>query len=105
MSDNKFIPGLIVKAPHERAPEYVKAKISIKRAELLAWLEQQDGEWVNADVKVSQGGKWYAAIDDWKPEHRDGGGRPANREPRQTPRSQAQQQASDNFDDDLIPFN
>lgn len=67
MSDIKFIDGLIVKAPNERAPEYVKAKLSIKRQELIGWLQQQSGDWVNADIKVSQGGKWYAAVDDWKP--------------------------------------
>ena len=66
-NDPKFIDGLIVKAPNERAPEYVKAKLSIKREELIAWLQSQQGEWINADVKVSQGGKWYAAVDDWKP--------------------------------------
>ena len=68
MSENKYIDGLIVKAPHERAPEYVKAKLSIKREELIAWLQSQTGDWINADVKVSQGGKWYAAVDDWKPD-------------------------------------
>ena len=68
MSDIKFIDGLIVKAPHDRAPDFVKAKLSIKRQELIAWLEDQDGDWINADVKVSRGGKWYVAVDDWKPE-------------------------------------
>jgi hypothetical protein len=68
MSDIKFIDGLIVKAPHDRAPDFVKAKLSIKRAELIAWLEDQDGEWINADVKESRGGKWYVSVDEWKPE-------------------------------------
>jgi hypothetical protein len=66
-TETQFIPGLIVKAPHQRAPEYVKAKLSIKREELIAWLQQQSGEWINADVKVSRGGKWFAAVDTWKP--------------------------------------
>ena len=66
-NENEFINGLIVKAPNDNAPDYVKAKISIKREELIAWLQTKDGEWVNADVKVSQGGKWYAAVDNWKP--------------------------------------
>ncbi|GAP67360.1 hypothetical protein MBSD_n2681 [Mizugakiibacter sediminis] len=69
MSDAQFISGLIVKAPHERAPEYVKAKLSIKREELIAWLQGQAGEWINADVKVSAGGKWYAVVDMWKPDN------------------------------------
>ena len=29
----RFISGLLVKEPHERAPEYVKARLSIKRVE------------------------------------------------------------------------
>jgi hypothetical protein len=66
-TETQFIPGLIVKAPHQRAPEYVRAKLSIKREELLAWLQQQSGDWINADVKVSRNGKWYCAIDEWKP--------------------------------------
>jgi hypothetical protein len=104
MSDNKFIPGLIVKAPNERAPEYVKAKLSIKREELIAWLQSQTGEWINADVKVSQGGKWYAAVDDWKPEGNGGrsgarGGAPSRERPQRAT-------AGDDFDDggDSIPF-
>jgi hypothetical protein len=88
MSDAKFIEGLIVKAPNERAPEYVKAKLSIRREELMAWLAQQTGDWINADVKVSQGGKWYAAVDEWKP---DGKGR--NERPQSKP----------DFDDDGLP--
>lgn len=68
--DVKFINGLICKAPNERAPEYVKARLSIRRAELIEWLQSEEGEWINADIKVSQGGKWFAAVDDWKPEQK-----------------------------------
>jgi hypothetical protein len=68
MADNNFIDGLIVKAPHPNAPDFVKAKLSIKREELIGWLQQQPGEWLNADIKESRAGKWYAAIDNWKPD-------------------------------------
>lgn len=97
MSDNNFISGLIVKPPHERAPEYVKAKLSIKREELIGWLQQQDGGWINADIKVSQNGKWYAAVDNWKPEGKDS-------QPRQQRQERAPAPAGDGFDDDSIPF-
>lgn len=66
-TETKFIDGLIVKAPHENAPDYVIAKLSIKREELIAWLQGQQGDWINADIKESQGGKMYAAVDTWKP--------------------------------------
>lgn len=101
MSDNKFVPGLLVKAPRDGAPEYVKAKISIKVSELKEFLSQQDGEWVNLDVKVSSGGKWYAAIDDWKP---NGGNRQGGQAQRQQQRAPQQQAPKDDFDDELIPF-
>lgn len=92
-TDIKFIDGLIVKAPHERAPEYVKAKLSIKRQELIDWLQKQQGDWVNADIKVSNGGKWYAAVDDWKPNQQ-----------RQTERPQQAPVSDDGFGDSEIPF-
>lgn len=104
-NETRFIDGLIVKAPHERAPEYVKAKLSIRREELISWLQQQDGDWINADVKVSQAGKWYAAVDDWKPNQGNTtsssprGGAPARQ--RQAPAPSA---PSNDFEDDDIPF-
>ncbi len=93
MSDIKFIDGLIVKAPHERAPDFVKARLSIKREELIAWLQSQEGEWVNADIKESKAGKWYAAVDDWKPEQRG-----------EAPAARAAKPAESDYSDDSIPF-
>ncbi len=100
-NDNEFISGLIVKAPNDNAPDYVKAKLSIKREELIAWLQTRDGEWVNADVKVSQGGKWYCAVDNWKP---NGNGSPRNNAP-QPARRDPPPQAFDSAPlDEEIPF-
>lgn len=87
MADEKeFVDGLIVKAPHENAPDFVKASISIKRKDLGNWLRGKDDEWINLQVKVSSKGKWYAEVDNWKPKEK---GKPAA--------------ASNDFDDD-IPF-
>jgi hypothetical protein len=66
----EFVNGLIVKAPHANAPDFVKAAISIKVADLAEWLSQRDEEWVNIDVKESNGGKWYAAVSTFKPKQR-----------------------------------
>lgn len=68
MSEDKFVDGLIVKAPHDQAPDFVKCTISIKRKDLGNWLRGREEDWINLDVKVSQYGKWYAQINDWKPE-------------------------------------
>ena len=98
-NEAKFIGGLIVKAPNDRAPEYVKAKLSIKREELIGWLQSQSGEWINADVKVSQGGKWYVAVDDWRPEN---GGKPAVRQTQED--VDPDPSNGSDFDKDDFPF-
>ena len=68
MSDVKFVDGLFAKAPNDNAPDYVKGKLSIKREEMANWLLAQTDDWINVEIKVSQGGKWYTAVDDWKPD-------------------------------------
>lgn len=68
--DIEFVNGLIVKAPRENAPDFVKASISIKRVDLMEWLAGRPDEWVNVDVKESKGGKWYAAVNTYKPEEK-----------------------------------
>lgn len=73
--ETEFVNCLIVKAPHERAPEFVKARLSIRREEMIAWLQTKPDDWINVDIKESRNGKWYAAVDDWKPESGSGGAR------------------------------
>ena len=104
MSDNKFIPGLFFKDPHENAPDFVMAKGSIKVRDLIDWLQQQDGEWVNFDLKRSREGKPYAQIDDWKPQNGGGSGGARGGAPnRQRPAPVTGPAADDEFEDD-IPF-
>lgn len=92
MSDIEFVDGLIVKKPHENAPDFVKCSISIKRADLGNWLRGKQDEWINVDVKESKNGKWYAAVNDFKPEQ-------------QAPAQQAKTPAQELDDlDDSIPF-
>jgi len=66
-NDIEFVNGLIVKAPNSNAPDFVKAAISIKVADLTEWLSDRNEEWINVDVKESKGGKWYAAVSTFKP--------------------------------------
>lgn len=112
MSDKKFIDGLLVKPPRDGAPEYVVGKLSLKREELITWLQQQHGEWINADIKVAQSGNWYAQVDDWKPEGRRGGGggrqQSGGGQGRTsggyTQRPPQQPAPADDFADDDLPF-
>ena len=62
-----FVDGLMAKKPNEKAPDFVKCALSIKRTDLIAWLTGQKDDWINVQVKESKGGKWYAEVDTWKP--------------------------------------
>jgi hypothetical protein len=84
-----FVDGLIAKKPGDNAPDFIKANVSIKRKELIDWLGSRDDDWVNVQIKESKGGKWYAQVDDWKPDESQR--RPVNSE------------KTEDFDDD-IPF-
>lgn len=89
--DKEFVNGLVVKAPNEKAPDFIKCAISIKREELIGFLQSKSGDWINVDVKESKAGKWYAEVNSWVPnkaqqDQEDRGSKPAQ------------------FDDD-IPFN
>lgn len=105
-TDAKFIPGLFFKDKHENAPDFVMCKGSIKIADLAAWLQKQEGEWVNFDLKRSREGKPYASVDDWKPDSQRGqqSSRPARQQ--SAPQRQAPQQSApmDDFSDEDIPF-
>ena len=67
MADKEFVDGLIVKAPGEKAPDFVKCKISMNREKLIGWLSGKSEEWINLDVKVSHKGAWYCEVNNWKP--------------------------------------
>ena len=73
-NETEFVDGLIVKPPHEKAPDFVKAQISIKVADLGIWLREKHKageEWVNVDVKAAKSGKWYAAVNTYKPKEKE----------------------------------
>lgn len=68
--EKEFPKGIMVKDPHENAPEFVICKLSIKRAEALEWIDGKQGDWINIDMKKSKEGKLYLEVDNWKPESR-----------------------------------
>jgi hypothetical protein len=103
-NETQFIDGLIVKAPNANAPEYVKAKLSIKREELIGWLQSQDGEWINAEIKEAKSGKYYAAVDAWKPEQGGGSGGSRGGAPQRERPAKATDAAPAEFEPDEIPF-
>jgi hypothetical protein len=94
----EFIDGFFAKAPHPTAPDFVKAKISLKREELLNWLSSRNDEWINIDVKEARSGKWYAAVDNWQPN-----AAAAPPEPLATAGTTQPAMPEEDFDDD-IPF-
>ena len=66
-TEKVFAQGLIAKR-RDQAPEFVTCSLSIKVDEFKEFLDTHaDKGWVNLNVKKSQGGKYYAELDTWKP--------------------------------------
>ena len=94
MSEIQFVEGLVITRP-DNAPEYVTAKVWIpEKAKLIAFLQKQPGDEVRMEIKRAKSGKYYAALDTWKPSEKPKGGTP--------PRQQVREQNP--AADDLIPF-
>lgn len=102
-TETKFIDGLSVQHPREGAREFVKARLWIRRLELIAWLQAQEGDSINADIKESRNGKLYAAVDDWKPESK-GGARSGRGPVPAAPASRGEPNREEAFEDDDLPF-
>jgi len=66
--EKKLVEGLY---PKEGKVDFVKCQLSIKKDQFTNWykkkLENKEEEWINIDVLVSKGGKWYCAENNFKP--------------------------------------
>ena len=69
MTDKIFADGLMFQEPSEKAPSWVKGKISVNVKKFTDFLNQQQNErgWVNLDVKQAKGGSIYVELDTYKP--------------------------------------
>lgn len=95
----EFVDGMIVKAPHERAPDFVKAQISIKVEDMGKWLREKykaGDEWINLDVKVAKSGKWYASVSTFKPKEKEA--------PKEEPKKGGSSRVGGADLDDDLPF-
>ena len=70
--EQKYISGLFVFAPNPKAPDFVKARLSVSPESLSKWLEENKGlanekGFIAIDVLEGKDGKWYAKVNDFKP--------------------------------------
>ena len=63
-----FANGFIFKKPHEKAPDFVKGKLSLRSQEAIQFIKDNDKNgWVNLDLCKSKEGKLYFSLDDFEP--------------------------------------
>ena len=61
-----FIKGLYAKEPKDK-PSWVLFDLLLRREDLIEWLQEQEGDWVTAQVCRSMStDKWYAEVDQWE---------------------------------------
>lgn len=68
--ENVFAKGMFVEKPSEKAPEFIKAKISFKVADVIEFLKEHENNagYVNCDLKESKEGKLYLQLNTFKVE-------------------------------------
>lgn len=69
----EFVDGLNAEKPSDKAPDFIKAKLSIKCRALSEWLSKRPEQWLNLDVRESKKGEYYVCINDFKPGNKSGG--------------------------------
>ncbi len=104
MTEKNFPNGIYFNLPKEKAPDFVKGNVSIKKAEFIAWLEQQpmnnNGYINDLDLKVSKAGKGYLEENTWKPEKQED--KPNPMEVQESPKIDYPEEE---INPDDIPFN
>jgi hypothetical protein len=75
--DTEFPEGMFANKPHEKAPDFAKAKISINARQTYKWIEEKakssepndKGDiWINLDLLESKAGNYYLSVNNWKPD-------------------------------------
>lgn len=72
--ENKFVDGMYFDRPSEKAPDFIKGKISIKADKFLEWMKGKANEkgYINIVLKKSKEGKLYLQHDNWQPTPKNG---------------------------------
>ena len=71
MSNIEFMNGFFAEKPRDGRPDWIKATVDVDLDQAIAFLEKKK---LNGDRKIqfeireSNGGKFYAAIDHWTPD-------------------------------------
>jgi hypothetical protein len=79
METTKYPKGIFIDKPRDGAPEFVRARISIKAEDAITWIKEVVNEkgYVNIDVLNGEKGL-YLKHNDWKPAEKTEGNYPEN---------------------------
>jgi len=69
MADKNFAKGLYFNPPHDKAPNFVIGRLSIKREDFRLWLNEQkfdENGYLNLDILMAKSGKPYIAVNEYK---------------------------------------
>ncbi len=74
MAEKKFVDGVYANRPHEKAPDFVKAHLSINTEQFLPFLTANTNAkgYLNLDILESKDGtKWYMTVNEYEPKPRE----------------------------------
>lgn len=65
MDNTKFPQGIRAFKPHEKAPTFVKANLTINREMLQVWMDQTGSE-IKLQLKEAKTGNYYLELDTYQ---------------------------------------
>lgn len=69
MAEKNFANGLYYNPPHDKAPNFVIGRLSIKREDFRVWVNEQKFDergYLNLDILMGKSGKPYIAVNEYK---------------------------------------
>ena len=66
-----YLEGFWVEKPHPKSSDFVIAKVSLNVEKLAKAINERGDKFINLQIKESKEGKFYAEIDEWKPESKE----------------------------------
>ena len=70
MAEKQFPNGIRAFKPNAKAPAFVKADLTINKAELTTWLQSQP-DTIRLSVKESQKGTYYIEVNTFTPQQNE----------------------------------
>jgi hypothetical protein len=103
MADEKIFANGFSFTRRENAPEWHIGRVLCKKEDAIAFLREQEGEWVGLNINIGRSGKAYLELDTFVPKQKENASEGTAGPKKEQPAPKQETPAPDDDTDDL-PF-